>query len=52
MRKVYVDRKELPGAINVNIKDAEVIPAGTTIYSMSVYHKNEEYQKYVNDYDI
>lgn len=52
MRKVYLDRKELPGAIIVNIKDAEVIPAGTTIYSMSVCHKNEEYQKYANDYDI
>src|SRR5574342_280836 len=52
MRKVYLDRTELTGAINVNLKDTEVIPAGTTIYRMSAYHKNEEYQKYANDYDI
>jgi hypothetical protein len=52
MRKVYLDRTELTGAINVNLKDTEVIPAGTTIYPMNVYHKNEEYQKYANDYDI
>lgn len=52
MRKVYLDRTELTGAINVNLKDTEVIPAGTTIYPMSVNHKNEEYQKYANDYDI
>jgi hypothetical protein len=52
MRKVYLDRTELTGAINVNLKDTEVIPAGTTIYPMSVHHKNEEYQKYASDYDI
>lgn len=53
MRKVYVDRTELNGgAIFVNSKDTEFILAGTSIYSMSVYHKNEEYQKYADDYDI
>jgi len=52
MRKVYLDRTELTGAINVNLYDTEVIPAGTTIYPMSVNDKNEEYQKYANDYDI
>ena len=52
MRKVYLDRTELTGAIFVNSKDTEVILAGTSIYSMSVYHKNEEYQKYADDYDI
>lgn len=52
MRKVYLDRTKFTGAINVNLKDTEVIPAGTTIYHMSVHHKNEEYQKYANDYDI
>ena len=51
MRKVYLDRTEFTGAINVNLKDTEVIPAGTTIYPMSVNHKNE-YQKYANDYDL
>lgn len=53
MRKVYVDRTELNGgAIFANSKDTEFILAGTSIYSMGVYHKNEEYQKYADDYDI
>lgn len=50
MRKVYLDRKELPGA--VNIEDTEIISAGTTIFSMSVNDRNEEYQRYANNYDI
>lgn len=52
MRKVYLDRTKLTGAINVNLKDTEVIPAGTTTFPMSVNDKNEEYQKFANDYDI
>lgn len=52
MQRVYLDRTKLIGAINVNLKDTEVIPAGTTMFPMSVNHKNEEYQKYANDYDI
>lgn len=52
MRRVYIDRTELTGAIIVNLKDTEVIPAGTTIFPLGVHHKNEEYQKYANDYDI
>ncbi|WP_196796839.1 MULTISPECIES: hypothetical protein [unclassified Sporosarcina] len=50
MRKVYLDRTELTGAITVFLKETEIISAGTTIYSMSVYDRNEEYQKYANDY--
>ncbi|MBT2641900.1 hypothetical protein J7I80_06665 [Bacillus sp. ISL-41] len=52
MRKVYLDRTELIGAINVNLKDIEVIPAGTTIFPMSAHDKNKEYQKFANDYDL
>lgn len=52
MRKVYLDRTALPGATIVNLKDTEVISAGTTIYSMGVHDRNEEYQRYANDYDI
>ncbi|WP_100333599.1 hypothetical protein [Bacillus alkalisoli] len=52
MRKVYLDRTELIGAINVNIEDTEVILAGTTIFPMSAQYKNEEYQKCASDYDI
>ncbi|MBP2243191.1 hypothetical protein J2Z40_003779 [Cytobacillus eiseniae] len=52
MRKVYLDRTEFPGAVIVFLEDTEIIQAGTTIYSMSVYERNEEYQKYADDYDI
>ncbi|WLR57000.1 hypothetical protein LC048_09080 [Mesobacillus subterraneus] len=52
MRKVYLDRTELTGAINVNLKDTEIKFAGTTIYSMSVNERNEAYKKYAADYDI
>lgn len=52
MRKIYLDRTEFTGAISVFVEDAEIITAGTTIYSMSVDDRNEEYQRYANDYDI
>ncbi|TQS75213.1 hypothetical protein DX933_07705 [Ornithinibacillus gellani] len=52
MRKVYLDRTELTGAIVVDLEDTKVIPAGTTISPMSAHDKNEVYQKYASDYDI
>ena len=52
MRKVYLDKTEIYDYIGVFVKDAEVIPTGTTIYYMGTKHKNEEYQKYADDYDI
>ncbi|WP_096273482.1 hypothetical protein [Paucisalibacillus globulus] len=52
MRKVYQDRTALPGAMIVNLEDTEIISAGTTIYSMGVHDRNEEYQRYANYYDI
>ena len=52
MRNIYLDRTEFTGAISVSSKDTEIISAGTTIYSMSVGDRNEEYQRYANDYDI
>ncbi|AVR00289.1 hypothetical protein OBCHQ24_15165 [Oceanobacillus iheyensis] len=52
MRKVYLDRTAFTGAIGVNLEDTEIISAGTTIYSMGVYDRNVEYQRYANDYDI
>lgn len=53
MRKVYLDITELTiGAISVFVKDAEIILAGTTINSMGVNDKNEEYQRYAKDHDI
>jgi len=52
MRKIFLDRTEFTGAIIVFLKDTEIILTGTTIFSMSVYNRNEEYQKYAHDYDI
>ncbi|QVY62112.1 hypothetical protein [Cytobacillus gottheilii] len=52
MRKIYLDRTAFSEAIGVNVEDTEIISAGTTIYSMGVHGRNEEYQRYANDYDI
>ncbi|WP_404454990.1 hypothetical protein [Oceanobacillus kapialis] len=52
MRKIYLDRTAFSGAIVVDLEDTEIISAGTTIYSMGVHDRNEEYQRYANDYDI
>lgn len=53
MRKIYLDKTGLSGvAISLYISDAEVIPAGTTVYSMDVGSKNEKYQRYADVYDI
>lgn len=52
MRKIYLDRTAFSGAIAINIEDTEIISAGTTINSMGVHDRNEEYQTYANDYDI
>ena len=52
MRKVYLDKIEIKNCVGVFVPDAKVIPTGTTIYSMSIKDKNEEYQKYADDYDI
>lgn len=52
MRKVYLDKTEINNCISVFATDAEVIPTGVTISCMSTKHKNGEYQKYADDYDI
>ncbi len=52
MRKVYLDILKLKDCYSLFIPDVLVIPAGTTIYSMSINDRNEEYQKYADDYDI
>lgn len=53
MRKVYLDKTALEHAcISVYVREAEVIAAGTTIYSMSVKEKNAEYQKFAEEYGI
>ena len=52
MRKIYLDRTELKGCMVVFIPDAKVIPSGTTVYSMNIGSKNEEYLRYADVYDI
>lgn len=58
MNKIHLDITEFDGTgtTSVGIKDTdignEIILAGTTINSMSTNNKNDEYQRYANDYDI
>ncbi|MBO5284029.1 MAG: hypothetical protein J6B43_13060 [Lachnospiraceae bacterium] len=50
-KKVYLDRTGGEAAA-VFLHDAEVIPAGTTIYSMPVKERNTEYDRWAEAYDI
>ena len=52
MKKLYLDETQAHECMSIFIKDAEIIHAGTTIYSMSVKDKNAEYERYANEYDI
>ena len=52
IKKLYLDITEKDACISVWIKDSEIIQTGTTIYSMSVKHKNEEYERLARDYNI
>lgn len=52
MKKLYYDRTENADCVSIFVKDAEIIPAGTTVFSMSIKSKNEEYQKFGDEYDI
>lgn len=52
MRKLYLDVTELKECTSVWMKDVEIIRSGITIYSMPIKHKNDEYQKYADEYDI
>lgn len=51
MKKIYLDMTEA-GCTAVFMQDAEIVPAGTTIYSMPVKDKDSEYQKYADLYDF
>lgn len=52
MRKVFLDKTTITECVSVYMKDAEVNWAGATVYSMSVKHKNKEYQRFADEYDI
>ena len=52
MKKVYFDETEAHECMSLFIKDVEIIHAGTTVYSMPATHKNSEYKKFADEYDI
>ncbi len=51
MRKVYLDMTEA-NCTSAFVRDVEVIPAGTTIYSMQTKDKDDTYQRFAVEYDI
>ena len=52
MKKVYLDTTQSNMCMSVFVKDAEVVLAGTTINAMSIKHKNDEYKRFAEEYDI
>ena len=52
MKKLYFDETEAHECMSLFIKDVEIIHAGTTVYSMPAAHKNSEYRKFADEYDI
>lgn len=51
-KKLYFDMTEKQECISVFALGVEIIPAGTTVFSMSVKDRNEEYRRYGEEYDI
>ena len=51
-KKLYLDMTDVKGCTSVWVKDTEIIPAGTTVYSMLEKQKNDEYERFANEYDI
>ena len=52
MRKVYLDTTQADMCISVYLHDAEVVLAGASVNAMSVKHKDSEYQKFAEKYDV
>lgn len=52
MRKVYIDRTKNNECASIYLNDAEIILAGTTIYSMPDNEYNDVYKRYAEEYDI
>jgi hypothetical protein len=52
LKKIYLDTTQSSTCLSIYIENAEVTPAGTTIYSMSVKEKNSEYQSFADEYDV
>ena len=52
MKKIYLDETSLDSCTAVFVSDAEVIRAGSTVYSMPASENNDEYKKIAKEYDI
>ena len=52
MKELFFDAEKNTSAIGFVQKDVKVLQAGTTVYSMPVEEKNEEYQRFADEYDI
>lgn len=52
MRKVYFDMSGADSCFSIFVREVEAVPAGTVIYSMSVKHKCEEYERIAEQFDI
>ena len=52
MHKLYLDVTQELNLTSLFIADTEIIPAGTTIFSMPVDVNDEIYQQYADIYDI
>lgn len=50
MKKVYLDKADEKSCMSELVRGAEVIAAGTTVYSMSAKNKNREYQRFADKY--
>lgn len=48
----YYDVESTSGCVGVFLKDADVCPAGTTVFSMPVRHRNVVYKRIGVEYDI
>ncbi len=49
---VYIDVTHNRECMSVIASGKKVLPAGTTVYSMWVKHKNHEYDRFAREYDI
>lgn len=52
MNKVYLDMTQGHECLAVYAKDCEIIPAGTTVYSMPVKERSAEYSRFAREYGI
>ena len=52
MKKVYLDTTHANMCIGAIVSDSEVVLAGASVNAMSVKHKNSEYQRFAEEYDI